>query len=138
MKPLSALIAELRKLASAATPGPYKEDLGNGTVESTHPDHYRAEVVGRADIGERASWYRQAGHGETWVLPDCDIEFVAACDPQTILRLCGAIEALKEVIEHAVYEQENEPGCGSCSFNWGLRDDLKETLTLIEKNLTPK
>lgn len=92
MKPLSALIAELRKLASAATPGPYKEDLGNGTVESTHPDHYRAEVVGRADIGERASWYRQAGHGETWVLPDCDIEFVAACDPQTILRLCDKLE----------------------------------------------
>lgn len=96
MKDLKSLIAKLREKANAATPGPWKEDLGNGTVESAHADHYRAEVVGRVDIGERASWYRQTGAGETWVLPDCDIEFIAAANPETILRLCDEIERLQK------------------------------------------
>lgn len=89
--------ADLRRLAEAATPGPWTYD---GDAE--HPAIYGAD--------ESAIFVSILYHGD-----DPDLPFIAACDPQTILALLderdryrAALEALREATEP--YVEEAGPG----------------------------
>lgn len=84
MTDLKSLIANLRTLASAATPGPY--EIWNG-----NPWHCSAKDFG--DVYCRSNGRHDAGY-----MDQCkkNIAFGAACDPQTVLRLCDVIEKLTE------------------------------------------
>lgn len=77
-------VGELRKLAEAATPGPWE-----------------LVVSPRNDERDWDEWFVgfQRGAGQVWFVEDstsmneADAAFIAACDPATVLALLDALDA---------------------------------------------
>lgn len=94
MTDLKSLITNLRKLASAATPGPWAAEHTSYDLDSPQSGPSKISA-GKEVVVEGYYPYENSG-----VNSPNDARFIAACDPQTILRLCDelekAIEAIKE------------------------------------------
>lgn len=91
-------LENLKKLALAATPGPWKNDSGNGEVESEHLEHSRSAVCVRYDFMSRIDHYKRFDlkyDPKSTPQTDDDMDYIAACDPQTVLALVERIEYLK-------------------------------------------
>lgn len=65
-------LAELRRLAAQATPGPW--------------------------AWEQVRKFRDGAYGDNWVALDRNHKFIAACDPGTVLALVEAVKALEMVV----------------------------------------
>lgn len=89
------LIEKLDELEKSATPGPWIVDMGNGQIESEHEDHYRIEIVNRADIQERIDTYERLESKQKQFHPDCDLDFIT--------ELRNAWPKLREIIKNAQY-----------------------------------
>lgn len=123
--------AELRRIAEAATPGPWELDKCDNRV---HVDYVRAP------------------NDENLIAPICSVsspgpnaEFIATFNPQKVLEMIDQIEASKSLIEDCwdrlaavekLHEREEvdycddpeccdiEPYCGKCQTQWPC-DDIK-------------
>lgn len=90
---LSAELAELRKLAEAATNGPWMRLFGERTVYDRMEDGCRGNAIVRADLGCSRS-------------DAANLDFIAAANPAVILRLLDALAAAP-----AVPAQEQAASC---------------------------
>lgn len=103
-------LKKLRRLAKRATPGPWINDCGNGSVESATLSHHRIEVCHRVDFMERIAWCEERG-----LVPkdqphvDDDMDYIAAANPQMILSLLDKIEDLEKLVD-----QWDDPESGFC------------------------
>ena len=121
---VQALCEQLRAKATKATPGPWKAENA-----AAHPSEAWGLVAGERCI----------------VLHDFigrfDAEFIAACDPQTILSLCDHLESLLGEVERLtaqvakrracncaepdpVQQADRKFYCYRCGFETGARPNL--------------
>ena len=71
-------LEQLEQIYSAATPGPYKYDCGNGDVESEHNDYRRVTICERADLRLRHNDYEDRNLDKSIMMsPDSDMEWIA-------------------------------------------------------------
>lgn len=84
---MAALIARLEELARKATPGEwrYSVDEDDG-----------AHVVWEHCWGPRPPCFSLAKNGDYF---SRDLEFIAAANPETILKLCACADVLAELID---------------------------------------
>lgn len=99
-------LKELRKLATAATKGPWRQ---HGTAVLFDHEDYKHEWIGlRGVVGKDGTDMTTEG-GFTRVLKTSDAKFIAAANPATVLELVdqlqGAIEIMKELDYETVQGQ---------------------------------
>ena len=90
-------VTELKRLAQAATPGPW------------HVSGYAPEAIRSSNSIVRAV-ARRAAPEDTWDVARRDAAYIAAANPQAILALIERLEALEEAVNgaHVIAEQEVE------------------------------
>lgn len=86
MTDIKLLIANLRKLASAATPGPWAAEHTSYDLDSPQSGPSKISA-GKEVVVEGYYPYENSG-----VNSPNDARFIAACDPQTVTRLCDKLE----------------------------------------------
>lgn len=97
--------AELRRLAEAATKGPWYFVTSEGadfTVIADVPNVEPGKVAWGHEIIGTSEWMRAC---------DSDLEYIAACDPTTIAALCRAnlrLVAMEQARDEARTEAEDE------------------------------
>lgn len=84
-------LAELRRLAEAATPGPWKARQGYGPDEF-EPGGYKYVQFGPTEA-------KAGGYGTDQLTP-VNAEYIAAANPATILALLNRIAVARFVAEH--------------------------------------
>lgn len=97
----SAPLAELRRLAEAATPGPWKVDDFTTVTEADEGTTLWVDVCGGDTQAEK------------------DAAYIAACDPQTVAALVEAVKAAQAVMDTSNGETRVQP-----SDMYRLRDAL--------------
>lgn len=112
-------LERLRRVAMAATPGPWWHDMGNGQIESQNKAYHRAVICDRPSSWE-PSGELDANDEPIWHDPryECcpkavrisvgnDMEHIEAFDPLTAIALIDRIEKaeahLREADAHRVY-----------------------------------
>ena len=122
-RPLSDLtperLAELRRIAEAATPGPWQW-AGSRDKGDPHAYVYAGDY---ASEGEPDLWCEIVSE-----CPEADAQHIAAFDPTTALALLDRIEALEhKVVEHWEHCPPKER-CEKCGFDPRLLSTLADRL----------
>jgi hypothetical protein len=86
--------AELKRVAEAATPGPYRvvdnRDMnGAWWIEAPHPEGFHVSI---AEVRSGCEEAQDIGSAKR------DAAFIAACDPTTILALIAERDRLREAL----------------------------------------
>ena len=110
---------ELRKLASDATPGPWRKADFNGDA--------RMEFGG----------FPKGGYSVWLALEEEDANLIAACDPTTVIRLLDERDALARRVvelEALLFAASGAPVCAGHSAGCNAPEDL---IALTTKETTP-
>jgi hypothetical protein len=78
----------LKKLAKAATPGPWKNDIGNYEIESRHEDFFR-KVICNWPFYENS--YCIDLNSENFA----NMDYIEALSPEVVLQMIELIEKLQ-------------------------------------------
>jgi hypothetical protein len=102
-------LEHLKALCERATPGPWK------VLYKTGADSY----VGNWEINQKAIHCEWHGYvckvdGQEHPSQEMDAEFIAACNPETILKLLSIIEIQGKALEHCYCDDLNMRTCPNC------------------------
>ena len=86
---MNTKVEELRKLAEAATPGPWKKTK-SGEVIAPYRNRGFASVLCCVD--------ENCGDGAKANLNPVDTDFIAAANPQTVIAMCALLEQMRDAL----------------------------------------
>lgn len=99
---MKSLLSSLKEKALKATPGPWRHISGNREIESRNEAHWRVAVVHTDSATDRSEHFDRMRlddlNTDNLVDPYLDAEFIAACDPQTILKLIECIDEIRATL----------------------------------------
>src|SRR6185437_2057895 len=105
-------VAELKRLAEEATPGPWTQWVEHGDVWSGVPERNSPGNMGGGSLGIRvcdcdADDYDGENDEEAEAQAKATAAYIAAANPQTILALIERLETLEEAVKgaHVIAEQ---------------------------------
>lgn len=109
-------LGRLRDLAEKATPGERKHE-GHAQWYFDDTGEYGSEWCEIPGVGNFYCSHDNTGSGRCEAMNDA--EFIAACNPQTVLSLLDRIEVLKEQVENLIpIADEYYAKIGDCGCDW--------------------